>query len=252
MTKQRRNIIAGNWKMNKTFDEAMSLIAELSEIKDAACDVVVCTPALYISEAVKRLDAACISVGAQNICEHESGAYTGEISAAQVKSVGAEYTIIGHSERRAYYNDTDERVNAKIKLALSNDLTPIVCVGETLEMRESGITAEHITSQVKLALLGITNDEINKIVIAYEPVWAIGTGKTATPEEADEVCGLIRKVIASLYSKEAADVMPILYGGSMNAKNAAELLARENIDGGLIGGAALKYADFLKIVEACR
>lgn len=250
--KRRRKVVAGNWKMNKTLNEAAALLTELSALHTPPCDVVVCTPFLYVLEAMRILSDTSIKVGAQNICEHESGAYTGEISAAQLASTGAEYVIIGHSERRAYYNDTDERINEKIKLALNHGLTPIVCVGETLNMRERKITGEHIASQVKLALFGITSVQLKNIIIAYEPVWAIGTGKTATPDEADEVCAHIREVISSLYSKDDADSLRILYGGSMNAKNAKELLAKENIDGGLIGGAALNSADFLKIVEACR
>ena len=249
--KTRKKFIAGNWKMNKTLNEAVYLLTELSAMQAPFCDVAVCTPYLYISDAVRILKDSCVKAGAQNICEHEAGAYTGEISAAQLASVGAQYVIIGHSERREYYNDTNERVNAKIKLALNHGLIPILCVGEDLSAREHGVLKEYIAMQIKLALLGITHSQLENIIIAYEPIWAIGTGKTATPDEAEEVCSFIRKVISSIYSDESAALIRILYGGSMNAKNAKELLAKENIDGGLIGGAALNCADFLKIVEAC-
>ncbi|MBR2742874.1 MAG: triose-phosphate isomerase [Clostridia bacterium] len=250
MENKRKKLIAGNWKMNKTYDEAKALLTELSAVKNPPCDVAVCTPFLFIKEAAEILSGTGVLVGAQNMCDKESGAYTGEVSAAQLTSVGADCVIIGHSERRAYYGETDAGVNAKIKTALSHGLMPIVCVGESLEMRESGITGEHISIQVKLALSGISKEDITKVTIAYEPIWAIGTGKTATPEEAEEVCGLIRGVISSRYGADASERVRILYGGSMNAKNAAELLKKPDIDGGLIGGASLKSADFLKIVEA--
>ncbi|MBQ3378481.1 MAG: triose-phosphate isomerase [Clostridia bacterium] len=252
MENKRKKLIAGNWKMNKTYDDAKTLLSELAVLKSPPCDVAVCVPFIYIKEAADIMKDAAVSVGAQNVCNKESGAYTGEVSAPQLSSVGAKYVIIGHSERRAYYGETDKSVNEKIKIALEHGLFPIVCVGETLEMREQGITGEHISIQVKLALSGIAKDDMKRITIAYEPIWAIGTGKTATPDEAEEVCALIRGVLQSLYGADTAEATRILYGGSMNAKNAAELLKKPDIDGGLIGGASLKSADFLKIVEAGR
>ena len=252
MGNKRKKLIAGNWKMNKTYDEAKALLSELSQIKTPPCDVAVCTPFIYIKEAADMMKDTGVYVGAQNVCNKESGAYTGEVSAAQLSSIGAKYVIIGHSERRAYYGETDDTVNEKIKLALSCGLWPIVCVGESLEMRERGITGDHISIQVKLALLGLSKEDMKRVTVAYEPIWAIGTGKTATPDEAEEVCALIRGVISSLYGDDTAESTRILYGGSMNAKNAEELLKKPDIDGGLIGGASLKSADFLKIVEAGR
>jgi len=249
----RKTIIAGNWKMNmlasgiKAYtDELMPLIPEFK----AWCDAVVCTPFVMIPAAVCAMKDTGIGVGAQNLSQFESGAYTGEISAAQLTDIGTEYVIIGHSERRELYGDTDESVNKKLHAALATTMCPIVCVGEKLEQRETGITFDLVSLQVKAALFGITAEQLSRVVIAYEPVWAIGTGKTATPEDAQEVCRAIREVIETLYNKQAADAVSILYGGSMNDKNAYDLLAQPDIDGGLIGGASLKPEAFAVIINA--
>jgi len=248
----RKTIIAGNWKMNKTVSEGKVLLDELkaSVGKVKWCEVVVCVPFVDIQMAVRALKDTRISVGAQNLHQEASGAYTGEISAAMLKDLGVKYVIIGHSERRQYFGETDALVNKKVHVALDAGLHPIVCVGETLEQRESGITAELITLQIKAALSGVTADKLRKIVIAYEPIWAIGTGKTATADQANEVCELIRATIRQTYGARAARAVTIQYGGSMNAKNAFELLSKPDVDGGLIGGASLKSADFTAIIEA--
>lgn len=247
----RRTVIAGNWKMNKTPAEAKELIAELIPlVGDAGCGVVLCTPYVALPAAVDATRGTGIAVGAQNMHWEKSGAYTGEISAQMLKEIGVEYVIIGHSERRQYFAETDVTVNKKVKAALAAGLKPIICVGEQLAQREEGITGELVAMQTKVALLDVPESELCNIILAYEPVWAIGTGKTATAEQADEVNGIIRGVIAHLYGKKAAGAMTIQYGGSMNASNAAELLSKEHVDGGLIGGASLKAADFAAIVEA--
>ena len=251
--KYRKTIIAGNWKMNLLASDVKSFADELTKLvpgfKDW-CETVVCTPFTSLTAALCAFDKTGISTGAQNMSQHASGAYTGEISGAQLKDLGVEYVIIGHSERREYYGETDCSVNAKTKAALENGLIPIVCVGETLEDREIGITYDLIALQVKSALHGFEN--MPDVVIAYEPVWAIGTGKTATPEDAQAVCKAIRDVLAGLYCEDAARATSILYGGSMNDKNAAELLAQPDIDGGLIGGAALKPESFAVIINAAK
>jgi triosephosphate isomerase len=248
----RKTIIAGNWKMNKTVSEGKVLLDELkaSVGKVKWCEVVVCVPFVDIQMAVRALKDTRIAVGAQNLHQEASGAYTGEVSAAMLKDLGVKYVIIGHSERRQYFAETDALVNKKIHVALEAGLHPIVCVGETLEQRESGITEELITLQVKAALSGVTADKLRKIVIAYEPIWAIGTGKTATADQANEVCELIRATIRKAYGARAARAVTVQYGGSMNAKNAYELLSKPDVDGGLIGGASLKSADFTAIIEA--
>ncbi|MBR5479273.1 MAG: triose-phosphate isomerase [Clostridia bacterium] len=250
--KYRRTIIAGNWKMNKTPAEAKALIEELKTKvgKQKWCDVVLCVPFVDIPAAIRATRDAKISIAAQNMHFEKSGAFTGEVSADMLKELGVKYVVIGHSERREYFGETDKTVNLKVKAALENGLRPIVCVGESLDQRESDITAEHITMQVKLALADITADQLRKIVFAYEPIWAIGTGKTATAEQASEVCGLIRAVIRAKYGARVARSVTIQYGGSMNPKNAAELLAQLDIDGGLIGGASLKADDFAAIINA--
>ena len=250
--KYRRTIIAGNWKMNKTPAEAKALIEELKTKvgKQKWCDVVLCVPFVDIPAAIRATRDAKISIAAQNMHFEKSGAFTGEVSADMLKELGVKYVVIGHSERREYFAETDKTVNLKVKAALANGLKPIVCVGESLEQREADITAEHITMQVKLALSDITADQLRKIVFAYEPIWAIGTGKTATAEQASEVCGLIRSVIRAKYGARVARSVTIQYGGSMNPKNAAELLAQLDIDGGLIGGASLKADDFAAIINA--
>ena len=251
---KRRNVIAGNWKMNMTPSQAKNFASELYEAVKGkrGCDIVVCVPAIDIPAVVKVCAGTAIKVGAQNVHFKSSGAYTGEISAEMLIDAGVKYVVIGHSERRQYFGETDETVNLRTKAAINAGLTAIVCVGETLTEREQGITAEVVSKQVKLALSEISAEQMKKVIIAYEPVWAIGTGKTATAEQADEVCGLIRSVVAGLYGKVVARNTIIQYGGSMNAANAAELLAMDNIDGGLIGGASLKADAFATIVDAAQ
>ena len=246
----RRKIVAGNWKMNKTPSQAAELIKELIPmVADADVDVVICTPATDIAVATEMTKGTNIAVGAENMHWEESGAFTGEISADMLLDLGVKYVIIGHSERREYFAETDETVNKKVKTAIAKGLTPILCCGETLEQREMGIMPEHIRMQIKIAMLGVTADQAKDVVIAYEPIWAIGTGKTATADQADEVCGIIRDVIGELYDAPTAEAIRIQYGGSMKPANAAELMAKPNIDGGLIGGAALKAEDFTGIVK---
>lgn len=237
--------------MNKTPSEAKSLVEAIAaKVADAKCDVVVCPTAICIPSAVDAAKGSNIAVGAQNVHFKESGAYTGELAANMLTEAGVKYVIIGHSERRQYFGETDETVNLRTKAALAGGLLPIVCVGESLTEREQGIMDDTVRRQTKIAFLGIDADDAKKVVIAYEPVWAIGTGKTATADQADEVCGIIRETIRELYGAEVADAIRIQYGGSMNAGNAAELLAKPNIDGGLIGGASLKPDDFAVIVAA--
>lgn len=239
--------------MNKTPSEAKALVAEMKgKVADAACDVVVCPTAVCIPGVAEELKGSNIAVGAQNVHFKESGAYTGELSGAMLKEAGVQYVIIGHSERRQYFGETDETVNLRTKAAVSAGLVPIVCVGESLTEREQGIMDGTVRRQTKIAFLDISAEDAKNIVIAYEPVWAIGTGKTATADQADEVCGIIRDTIRGLYGAEAAEAIRIQYGGSMNAGNAAELLAKPNIDGGLIGGASLKAEDFSVIVAAAK
>ena len=246
----RRKIVAGNWKMNKTPSQAAELIKELIPmVADADVDVVICTPATDLAVATEMTKGTNIAVGAENMHWEESGAFTGEISADMLLDLGVKYVIIGHSERREYFAETDETVNKKVKTAIAKGLTPILCCGETLEQREMGIMPEHIRMQIKIAMLGVTADQAKNVVIAYEPIWAIGTGKTATADQADEVCGIIRNVIAELYDAPTAEAIRIQYGGSMKPANAAELMSKPNIDGGLIGGAALKAEDFTGIVK---
>ena len=248
----RRKIVAGNWKMNKTPTEAKALAAEISAALGAApcpVDLVVCPPAIDLPAVTETLRGTQIGVGAQNMHNEPKGAFTGEISAAMLQDVGAKYVILGHSERRTYFADTDATVNAKTKAALAAGLTQIVCVGETLEQREAGQTEAVVTQQVRGSLADLGADLV-KVVIAYEPVWAIGTGKTATPDQAQEVHALIRKTLADMSSAATADEIRIQYGGSMKPENAAELMAKPDIDGGLIGGAALKADSFLAIVKA--
>ena len=247
----RKPIIAGNWKMNKTPAEAAALVNELKPlVADAQCDVVVCVPAVDIAAVKEAAAGSNIKVGAQNVHWAASGAFTGELSADMIKAAGCEYVIIGHSERRQYFCETDEIVNKKVHAVLNAGMNPIICVGESLEQRETGITNEWVALQVKSALYGVSADKLRRCIIAYEPIWAIGTGKTATSEQAGEVCSNIRATIRSLYGARVARAVTIQYGGSMNPKNAAELLAQPDVDGGLIGGASLKPADFLQIIAA--
>ena len=247
----RKAVIAGNWKMNKNRAEAKALIEELKPlVKDADCGVIVCVPFTDLETVLAATEGSNICVGAQNCHFAPSGAFTGEIAATMLTEMGVEYVVLGHSERRQYFGETDVTVNKRVRAALDAGLKPIICVGELLEQREQGVTAEVCGMQTRIALGGVTVEELKNIIIAYEPVWAIGTGKTATAEQAGEVCGLIRATVADLYGKDAADALTIQYGGSMNAANAAELLAQEDVDGGLIGGAALKAADFSAIIAA--
>lgn len=250
---KRKAVIAGNWKMNKTPAEAKVLIEEIAPlVKNSVCDVVVCVPYVDLCTALETTKGTNIHVGAENCHWEPSGAYTGEISAPMLKAMGVEYVIIGHSERRTYFGETDVTVNKRVRAALDNGLKVILCVGEYLEQREQGITAELVAMQVKIALGGVSAEELKNIIIAYEPVWAIGTGLTATADQAEEVCAQIRATLASLYCEDCANAVTIQYGGSMNAKNAKELLSKENVDGGLIGGASLKAPDFAAIVEATK
>ena len=249
--KYRKTVIAGNWKMNKTPSQTKEFMTQLKAIlpKGRWCDIALCVPAVCIPAAVRAVRETRIGIGAENCNPNPSGAYTGEISTEMLTDAGCKYVIIGHSERRAM-GETDADINAKVHAALNAGLIPILCCGESLEQRESGITAEWITMQIKLDLAGVTEDKIRKVIIAYEPIWAIGTGKTATPEQAQEVCESIRSVIRKLYSSKDARAISILYGGSMNEKNAFELLAQPDIDGGLIGGASLVPEKFVQIIEA--
>ena len=250
---KRKAIIAGNWKMNKTPSETTAFVKELAPVvKDAECEVVICVPFVDLQNAVEAAKGTNIHVGAENLHWKESGAYTGEISAAMLCDLGVEYVVIGHSERRQYFGETDETVNARVKAALEAGLKVILCIGELEKERDQGITAEILGKQTKVDLLGVTAEQMKNVIIAYEPVWAIGTGKTATTAQADEACGVVRNVVAELYGKAVADETIVQYGGSMNAKNAAELLACENVDGGLIGGASLKAPDFGVIIDAAQ
>ena len=245
----RKKIIAGNWKMNKTPSEAVALVNELKDlVKNDEVDVVYCVPAIDIVPVVEAVKGSNVSVGAENMYFEESGAYTGEISAAMLKDAGVSYVILGHSERRDYFKEDDVLLNKKVKKAFEAGLTPILCCGESLEQRELGVTLDWIRLQIKSDLAGVTADQVKTLVIAYEPIWAIGTGKTATSDQAQEVCKGIRDCIAEIYDEATAEAVRIQYGGSMNAGNAAELLSKPDIDGGLIGGASLK-ADFGKIVN---
>lgn len=249
----RQNIVAGNWKMNKTLQEGVALASELNKIlatKTLNCGVVIGVPATHITEVVKAVDAKKIGVAAQNCANKESGAYTGEISAAMVKSTGAGYVILGHSERREYYGETNQTLKEKTDLALANGLTPIFCIGEVLEEREANKQNQVVKTQIEEALFHLSADAFGKIVLAYEPVWAIGTGKVASPEQAQEIHAYIRSVVANKYGKDVANNTSILYGGSCKPSNAKELFAKADVDGGLIGGAALNAADFVGIIDA--
>lgn len=247
----RREIIAGNWKMNNTIADTKALLSELIPlVKDATCDVVVCTPYTDLATAVEMTKGSNVKVGAENVHWAEKGAFTGEISAKMLVELGVEYVIIGHSERRQYFGETDQTVNARMKAALAAGLKPIVCVGETLAEREAGKVEEVLVRQTTEAFKDITKEELDNIVVAYEPVWAIGTGKTATSQDANDTIRIIRDVIAGLYCKNCAEnKVRIQYGGSMNAKNAHELMEMPEIDGGLIGGASLKAVDFSIVVK---
>lgn len=246
----RTPVIAGNWKMNKNCEETKFLIEEMIPLVEKAnCKIVLCVPYTDLLPALSVAANTNIKIGAQNCHFEDYGAFTGEVSARMLSSMGVEYVIIGHSERRMYFAETDITVNKKIKAAIKEGLNVISCVGESLEQREQNITFEVISTQLKIAFKDISSEDLEKIIIAYEPIWAIGTGKTATAKQAEEVCYFIREIIKQLYNKKSADSITILYGGSMNAKNAKELLSQNNIDGGLIGGASLKSVDFSKVVQ---
>ena len=245
----RRKIVAGNWKMNMTPSEAVKLCDELKDlVKSEDVDVVYCVPAIDIVPVVKAVEGTNVEVGAENMYIEEKGAFTGEIAPNMLVDAGVKYVIIGHSERRDYFKEDDAFLNKKVAKAFEHGLTPILCCGESLEQRETGVTMDWIRLQIKSDLVGITADQVKKLVIAYEPIWAIGTGKTATTEQAQEVCKGIRDCIAEMYDAATAEAVRIQYGGSVNAANAAELFAQPDIDGGLVGGASLK-ADFGKIVN---
>ena len=245
----RRRIVAGNWKMNKTPSEAVALVEELKPlVASETVDVVFCVPAINLIPVVKAVAGTNIKVGAQNMYFEESGAYTGEISPAMLAEAGVNYVVIGHSERREYFGETDQDVNKKVLKALEHNLTPIMCCGESLEQREQGVTMDFVRQQVKIGLQNVSADQAKEVVIAYEPIWAIGTGVTATTEQAQEVCGKIRECIQEVYDEATAATIRIQYGGSVTAATASELFAQPDIDGGLVGGASLK-ADFGKIVN---
>lgn len=246
----RRPIIAGNWKMNNTIEEAVSLVKELKDkVATAKCDVVICPTFLSLPAVVKECEGTNIMVGAQNMHFEDKGAYTGEVSPKMLKELGVKFVIIGHSERRQYFNETDETVNKKLRAAFNHKITPILCVGETLEERDLGITEEVLGSQIKQDLINISEEEVKNMVVAYEPIWAIGTGKTATAEDANDTIGYIRSIIEKLYGKEVAEAVRIQYGGSVKPSTIKEQMAMEHIDGGLIGGASLKAEDFSAIVN---
>ena len=250
----RKTVIAGNWKMNMTPDETTAFINELAPMVEGkdGCDIVLCVPFVDIAAAVEAAKGTNIKIGAENVHFKESGAYTGEISAKMLNACGVEYVVIGHSERRQYFGETDQTVNLRTLAAVNAGLNAIVCVGETLEQRELGYTETLLKYQTKMALTNVKAEQLKNIIIAYEPVWAIGTGVTATADQADEGNGFVRAAVAEMFGKEAAEAITVQYGGSMNAKNAAELLSKANVDGGLIGGASLKTADFTVIVDAAQ
>ncbi|MGV8963935.1 MAG: triose-phosphate isomerase [Candidatus Saccharimonadaceae bacterium] len=249
----RKNIVAGNWKMNKTLKEGLTLTNELKELlngKNINCEVVIGIPFIHLSDVAKAVEGSKIQVAAQNCADKNAGAYTGEVSASMIASTGASHVILGHSERRAYYNETPQLLKEKVLQALSNNLTPIFCVGEVLDERESEKHFDVVAMQLKDSLFELSSEDFSKLVVAYEPVWAIGTGKTASADQAQEMHAFIRKTLAEKYGKEVADNTSILYGGSCNAANAKELFSNPDVDGGLIGGASLEASKFLPIIEA--
>ena len=250
--KYRKTVIAGNWKMNMTASEIKPFMEALKPELPAAkpCEIVICAPAVMVPALIRAGKECKVAAGAEDVSKYEKGAYTGEVSATQLADIGTKYCIVGHSERRQYHHEDDMLVNEKALALIEKGINPIICVGESLEQREKDLTIEYITYQVKAALNGINATQLRRVVIAYEPIWAIGTGKTATSEQAQEVCCAIRAVIRKIYGARPARAVSILYGGSMNAKNAQELLAQPDIDGGLIGGASLKPVDFATIIKA--
>lgn len=245
----RTPIIAGNWKMNKTIEEATELVREIKDNLKENIEAVVCVPFTALSQVKKEISGTNLKLGAQNMHWEESGAFTGEISPLMLNEIGVDYVIIGHSERRQFFGETDETVNKKIKAALKHDINPIVCVGETLVQREDGIEKEVVEAQVLKALKNINKNDMDKIVIAYEPIWAIGTGKTASSEEANEIISFIRKILKDKYSQEISDKVRIQYGGSVKPSNIAEIMNQSDIDGALVGGASLKSDEFIKLVS---
>lgn len=249
----RKNIVAGNWKMNTTVPEGVALAKEVSEAVKAAapkCDVIICVPFTHLVPVAGVIDQSVLGLGAENCADHKSGAYTGEVSAPMVASTGATYVILGHSERRQYYGETSETLREKVALALENGLKPIFCIGEKLEQREDGTYNEVVSRQIEEGLFNLSAEDFGKIILAYEPVWAIGTGKTATADQAEDMHAHIRKVVENKYGNAVAENTTILYGGSCKPSNAAELFAKPDVDGGLIGGAALDAASFMGIVNA--
>ncbi|MFB6340242.1 triose-phosphate isomerase [Saccharicrinis sp. FJH62] len=249
----RKKVVAGNWKMNKSLAEGIETAKGLNEVlkgKKVNCDVVICTPFIHLASVVDAVDTSVLGVGSQNCADKASGAYTGEVSAEMVKSTGAGYVILGHSERREYYGETSAILNEKVALALENGLTPIYCCGEALDIREAGTQNEYVINQLKETIFNLSVEDFKKLILAYEPIWAIGTGKTASSEQAQEMHKAIRDAIAEQFGAEIADETSILYGGSCKASNAPELFANPDVDGGLIGGASLKVDDFMGIVEA--
>jgi len=248
----RKKVIAGNWKMNKSLQEAQDFIKEVTEKIEASdkAEAIVCAPYVYLPALVEAVKGSPVKVGAQNMHYENSGAFTGEVSPEMLVDIGVSHAIIGHSERREYYAETDESVNKKLHAALAHQLVPIVCVGESLEQREADETKTHVESQVKAALDGVSEDDMEKVIIAYEPIWAIGTGKTASSEDANEVCAHVREVLAAVYSAEVAEKVVVQYGGSVNPGNVEELLGTSDIDGALVGGASLEADSFLQLYQA--
>ena len=249
----RKKIVAGNWKMNENLQEGIILAKEINTALEADkpnCGVVICTPFIHLASVVQVLNKSLVSLGAENCADKEKGAYTGEVSAAMVKSTGAEYVILGHSERRQYYNETPEILKEKVRLALDNGLKVIFCCGETLEEREAEKQNAIVKAELENSVFNLSSTDWENIILAYEPIWAIGTGKTATSDQAEEMLAYIRSIVAEKYGREAADDTTILYGGSCNPGNAAELFSKPDIDGGLIGGASLKISDFKAIIDA--
>lgn len=248
----RKKIVAGNWKMNMNLQEGLALAKELNDtltVNKPNCDVVICTPFIHLAMAAQTLNSEVIGLGAENCADKEKGAYTGEVSAEMVKSTGAQYVILGHSERRQYYGETPEILKEKVLLALKNNLKVIFCIGESLEEREANKQNEVVKAELEGSVFNLTAEDFKNVIIAYEPIWAIGTGKTATSDQAEEIHAYIRSVVAEKYGDAVAQETSILYGGSCNAKNAAELFSKVDIDGGLIGGASLKAADFLGVID---
>lgn len=247
----RKNIVAGNWKMNTTLAEGVGLAKDVNEALkgvDAKCDVIICTPFTHLASVAAVIDQKKLGLGAENCADHIKGAYTGEVSAPMVASTGATYVILGHSERRQYYGETSEILKTKVNLALAENLTPIFCIGEVLEERENGTYFDVVTKQIQEALFDLSAEDFGKLILAYEPVWAIGTGKTATAEDAQEVCGAIRETLKEMFGEELANGIRVLYGGSAKPANIAELVAKPDVDGALVGGASLKAADFASMV----